>query len=182
MREVLGQIAGIVQPETGAMMRFEGFIFISSPRAATPLHFDPEYNILFLGAGAKTMILFPAADPRLSAKNFSKPISPRERVTCRGRMNGMRGRARFRSSQIKRSTSRSWRRTGCGLMKRFRSRYHSPGGATWSFHHDYDCRFNRRLRKIGLRPAAPRLYPANNRLKSYAYRALARVEKVLPAG
>lgn len=32
----------------------------------------------------------------------------------------------------------------------------------------------------GLNPAAPRLYPRNNRLKSYAQRALARIETRFP--
>ncbi len=47
----------------------------------------------------------------------------------------------------------------------------------WSFHHADACRFNARLRRMGLRPASPRLYPANNLLKSYGQRALSRMER-----
>ena len=47
----------------------------------------------------------------------------------------------------------------------------------WSFHHADACRFNRRLRARGLSPRSPRLYPANNRLKSLTERALTRIER-----
>jgi len=70
MRDVLGQIEDIVRPQTGEMMRFEGFVFISSPQAVTPLHFDPEYNILFQARGSKTMTLFPQADPEIISPEF----------------------------------------------------------------------------------------------------------------
>src|SRR6188474_2352900 len=41
MRAVLAEIEPVVGRETGPMMRLEGFIFVSSPEAVTPLHFDP---------------------------------------------------------------------------------------------------------------------------------------------
>ena len=40
------------EPRTGAMLRFEGFIFISSPRAVTPLHFDLTHYELLAELGA----------------------------------------------------------------------------------------------------------------------------------
>ncbi|NRD89145.1 hypothetical protein C8024_06305 [Sphingopyxis sp. BSNA05] len=53
MHDVLAAIEPVVEPRTGKMMRLEGFIFISSPRAVTPLHFDPDYNILFQRVAAR---------------------------------------------------------------------------------------------------------------------------------
>ena len=50
------------------------------------------------------------------------------------------------------------------------------------FHHVDACRFNSRLRKLGLRPSSPQLYPADNRLKSYSQRALVRAERMMGRG
>lgn len=182
MRDVLAQIEDIVKPKTGEMIRFEGFIFISSPHAVTPLHFDPEYNILFQARGSKTMTLFPPADPDIISQEFfeayfaggSRNLPWRDEWNARARpISILPGEAIYvpilaphwvqTHDEVSVSLSLTWR-------------------SEWSFHHADACRFNRRLRKIGLSPAAPRLYPANNRLKSYGHRALTRVEKVLPAG
>lgn len=175
MRDVLGEIAPIVEPRTGAMLRFEGFIFVSSPRAVTPLHFDPEYNILFQARGAKTMTLFPTADPDIVAPEFfeayfaggPRNLPWRDEWQARAREISIRpGEAIYvpilaphwvqTHDAVSISLSLTWR-------------------SEWSFHHADACRFNRRLRRIGLRPAPPRLFPADNRFKSYGQRALARL-------
>ncbi len=44
------------------MHRREGFIFISSPRAVTPFHIDPEYNFLLQIRGTKTVNMWDPAD------------------------------------------------------------------------------------------------------------------------
>jgi hypothetical protein len=40
----------------------EGYIFLSSPRAVTPYHMDPEYNFLLQVCGTKTVYVFDGAD------------------------------------------------------------------------------------------------------------------------
>jgi hypothetical protein len=181
MREVLGEIEPLVESRTGAMMRLEGFIFISSPRAVTSLHFDPEYNILFQARGSKTMTLFPTADPDIIGQPFfeqyfaggPRNLPWREEWTARGRAIDIApGEAIYvpilaphwvqTHDAVSVSLSLTWR-------------------SEWSFHHADACRFNRRLRARGLNPAAPRLYPRNNRLKSYAQRALTRIEARFPS-
>lgn len=57
--EVLGSIAPITEPHTGELLKPEAFLFISSPGLLTPLHFDPEYNILFQIAGQKRFSVLP---------------------------------------------------------------------------------------------------------------------------
>jgi hypothetical protein len=179
LREVLGQIENIVRPKTGEMMRFEGFIFISSPRAVTPLHFDPEYNILFQARGSKTMTLFPAADPDIISQEFFEAYfagGPRN-LPWRDEWN-----ARAKPISIQPGEAiyvpilaPHWVQTHDEVSVSLSLTWRSE----WSFHHADACRFNGRLRRIGLRPAAPRLYPENNRLKSYGQRALARLERRL---
>lgn len=179
MREVLSEIEPIVESATGPMMRLEGFIFVSSPKAVTPLHFDPEYNILFQARGVKTMTLFPAADPAIIGDPFfeayfaggPRNLPWRDEWGARGNPIAIGpGEAIFVPilaphlvrvhDEVSVSLSLTWR-------------------SEWSCHHADACRFNRRLRTLGLRPASPRLYPRNNRLKSYGHRALSRVEGAL---
>lgn len=178
MRDVLGQIEPIVEPRTGAMMRLEGFIFISSPRAVTSLHFDPEYNILFQARGSKTMTVFPTADPDIIGDPFfeqyfaggPRNLPWRDEWAARGTPIAIEpGEAIYvpilaphwvqTHDAVSVSLSLTWR-------------------SEWSFHHADACRFNRRLRARGLTPRSPRLYPADNRIKSYAERAIARIERV----
>jgi hypothetical protein len=175
MREVLSEVEPIVRRATGPMMRLEGFIFVSSPDAVTPLHFDPEYNILFQARGTKTMTVFPAADPDIIGDPFFEQYfagGPRnlpwqDDWAARGTpIHIGPGEAIYvpilaphwvkTHGEVSVSLSLTWR-------------------SEWSFHHADACRFNRRLRGMGLRPASPRLFPRDNRLKSYAQRALARI-------
>jgi len=177
MREVLAEIEPVVGASTGPMMRLEGFIFVSSPDAVTPLHFDPEYNILFQARGSKTMTVFPTADPDIIGDPFFEQYfagGPRnlpwqEDWAARGKpIQISPGEAIYvpilaphwvkTHGEVSVSLSLTWR-------------------SEWSFHHADACRFNRRLRARGLSPASPRLFPADNRLKSYAERALARIER-----
>lgn len=179
MRDVLREIEPIVEPVTGAMMRLEGFIFISSPRAVTPLHFDPEYNILFQARGSKTMTLFPPGDREIISDPFfeqyfaggPRNLPWRDEWAARGQaISIVPGEAIYvpllaphwvqTHDEVSISLSLTWR-------------------SEWSFHHADACRFNRRMRRIGLRPRSAAIYPKNNRLKSYAQRALTRVDRIL---
>lgn len=56
----LAEIAPAAAKSTGAMFRKIGFIFISSPNAVTPLHLDPEHNILMHLRGEKRMTIYPS--------------------------------------------------------------------------------------------------------------------------
>lgn len=64
---LLAELAPTVRATTGEMLTPQGFIFISSPGAVTPFHFDPEHNILVHLRGAKTMTVYPAGDARFAA-------------------------------------------------------------------------------------------------------------------
>jgi len=182
MRDILGEIEPVVLPKTGEMLRLEGFIFISSPHAVTSLHFDPEYNILFQARGSKTMTLFPTADPQIIGDRFFEAYfagGPRnlpwfpEREKDGHAIRIVPGEAIYVPilaphlvkvhEEVSISLSLTWR-------------------SEWSFHHADACRFNARLRRMGLRPSSPRLFPADNRLKSYGQRALARLERLTARG
>ncbi|MBU1607403.1 MAG: cupin-like domain-containing protein, partial [Alphaproteobacteria bacterium] len=63
---LLGELRGEIEARTGAMLRPQGFVFISSPDAVTPYHFDPEHNILLQVKGSKVIPQFPAGDARFA--------------------------------------------------------------------------------------------------------------------
>ena len=60
--------------------RPQGFIFVSSPDAVTPYHFDPEHNILLQLRGTKTMTVFPAGDARFSPDRVHENTTPAARA------------------------------------------------------------------------------------------------------
>ena len=59
---LLEELRPQIEVRTGAMIMTQGFIFISSPGAMTPYHFDPEHNILLQVRGSKVMTQFPAGN------------------------------------------------------------------------------------------------------------------------
>ncbi len=65
MAEVLEALRPVIEPATGPAVQAESFVFVSSPRAVTPFHMDPEHNVLCQVRGAKTMTVFPSDDPEV---------------------------------------------------------------------------------------------------------------------
>lgn len=169
---LLDEIRPQIEAKTGAMLRPQGFIFISSPNAVTPYHFDPEHNILLQLKGRKTMTQFPAGDARFAPDTVHESYhagGARELVwddsfaPSGTELTIAAGEALFvpvmaphfvrNSPESSLSLSITWR-------------------SDWSFE-EADARgLNRVMRQFGLAPAAPQRWPGSNRGKAYAYRAL----------
>jgi hypothetical protein len=68
-RELLDRCVDEVLEQAGSPLSGVGqraaFIFVSSPRAVTPYHIDPEHNFLLQIRGSKTMNVFPESDRSL---------------------------------------------------------------------------------------------------------------------
>ena len=172
---LLGELKPSIEAKTGEMLRPQGFVFISSPDAVTPYHFDPEHNILLQLAGTKTMTQFPAGDAAYAPDEVhetyhsggARELTWRDALADGGTEFALSpGEALFvpvmaphfvrngPSSSI--SLSITWR-------------------SDWSFA-EADARgFNRMARRVGLSPAAPGRWPATNRTKALAYRAMRRL-------
>ncbi len=172
LHSLLDELRGEIEAKTGAMLRPQGYVFISSPNAVTPYHFDPEHNILLQLSGSKVMTQFPAGDPKyapdqvhesyhaggareltwsddLAEGGLDFALSPGEAVYVPVMAphfvrNGP-------ASSI--SLSITWR-------------------SDWSFAEAEARGFNRLLRKYGIAPAAPGRWPASNYGKSLTYRVL----------
>ncbi len=67
LNDLLGELRGEIEAKTGEMLTPQAFIFISSPNAVTPYHFDPEHNILLQITGSKVMTQYPAGDTRFAS-------------------------------------------------------------------------------------------------------------------
>jgi hypothetical protein len=177
LHDVLAELRPRIEPVTGEILKPVAFLFISSPKAVTPLHFDPEYNILFQIRGTKTMTLFPAEDGEIVTQQF------REKY-YRGGPRNLPWRNEFaeRGRKIHIGPGEAiyvpilaphWVKThgevSVSLSLTWRSR--------WSFQQEDAHRFNSRLRRVGLDPAPPRFFPRGNLAKSIVQRALDRVER-----
>ncbi|MEM6476044.1 MAG: transcriptional regulator [Pseudomonadota bacterium] len=169
---LLGEIREEIEAKTGAMLTPQGFIFISSPNAVTPYHFDPEHNILLQVSGSKVMTQFPAGDPRFAPDAVHESYhtgGPRELTWDEAFLDSARpfplgpGDAVYvpvmaphfvrngPSSSI--SLSITWR-------------------SEWSYAESDARALNHLLRTRGLTPTAPGRWPHSNRAKAYTFRAL----------
>ncbi len=173
LETTLAEIEPIVIAKTGEMLTLQGFIFISSPSAVTPFHFDPEHNILLQIRGEKTMTVFPATDETIVSPQaheafhlgqHHRNLGWKDEFATKGtEFSLVPGEAIHvpvkaphwvkNGPQVSISLSVTWR-------------------SAWSYEEADARAFNHLLRKFGGRPASPKRLPAHNRAKSVAYRAI----------
>jgi oxalate decarboxylase/phosphoglucose isomerase-like protein (cupin superfamily) len=172
----LAEIEPLVRERTGGMLGQEGFIFVSSPGSVTPFHFDPEHNILLQIRGEKTMTVFPADDEAIVSPRAHEAFHMgqhhrnqiwRDEYAAKGEaVKLMPGQAIYVPVKAP-----HWVQNGASVSISLSITWRSE----WSYE-EADARgFNRMFRRIGLHPASPARYPARNRVKSLAYRAMRRL-------
>lgn len=172
---LLGELKPLIEARTGAMLRPQGFVFISSPDAVTPYHFDPEHNILLQLVGSKVMTQFPAGVDRYAPDTTHESYhtgGPRE--------------LKWHDALASGGTAFPLA-AGEALMVPVMAPHHVKNGpassislsitwrSDWSFEEaDARC-WNGLLRRWGLSPRAPARFPGRNRAKAYAWRAWRRI-------
>lgn len=169
---LLEEIRPEIEAATGAMLNPQGFIFISSPGAVTPYHFDPEHNILLQIRGSKVMTQFPAGDTRFVPDEFHETYhsgGPRE--------------LKWDDAMLPHGTDFP---IGPGealfvpvMAPHFVKNGHSASvslsitwRSEWSYRESEARTLNAILREKGFKPRAPGRFPHQNYVKSYAYRVL----------
>jgi hypothetical protein len=169
---LLGELKPAIEARTGAMLRPQGYIFVSSPDAVTPYHFDPEHNILLQLRGTKVMTQFPAGNAQFA------PDETHEGYHTGGHRNLV-----WREELAAGGTQ--WPLApGEALFVPVMAPHHVKNGSApsislsitwrsdWSFAEADARAFNSVLRRIGLRPRAPGRFPAQNRGKAFVWRAM----------
>ncbi len=175
---LLAEIRPILESKTGKMLRPQGFIFVSSPSAMTPYHFDPEHNILLQLRGEKTMTVFPAGNEKFAPAKSHESYhtgGPRNLVwqddfADHGQAFHLTpGKAIFvpvmaphfvrNGSQSSISLSITWR-------------------SDWSFAEADAHAFNHMLRGWGMSPKAPGRFPNHNKGKAMSWRILRKLHLV----
>ena len=176
LREALGELAAIVTTRTGAMHQLEGFVFISSPGSVTPFHFDPEHNILLQLRGTKTMTVFPGGDERLLSAEAQEAfhlgqhhrnLPWRENFAALGEAVAL---VPGDAIHVPVKTPH-WVQNGPAPSISLSITWRSE----WSYAEADARAFNRVLRGMGVRPQRPGAFPARNRGKALAWRALRRL-------
>jgi quercetin dioxygenase-like cupin family protein len=179
LEETLAQLEPVVKPITGPMLKMEGFIFISSPGAVTPFHFDPEHNILLQIRGSKTMTVFPAGDETIARGELHEAFHMgghrnlpwRDEFTPSGTAFVLTpGEAIYVPVKAP-----HWVKNGPEPSISFSITWRSE----WSYREEQAHALNRLLRQTGLNPAPPARFPGQNLVKSVAYRAVAKAERAL---
>lgn len=178
---LLAELKPHIEAKTGAMLRPQGFVFISSPNAVTPYHFDPEHNILLQLVGSKVMTQFPAGDPRFAPDTTHESYhsgGPRELVwrdelAAGGREFLLGPGDALMVPVMAPHFVRNGPASSISLSITWRS--------DWSFAEaDARC-WNGILRKAGLSPRAPQRWPRANRGKALAFRAWRRLTRASQA-
>ncbi len=173
--EILDEIEPITRAKTGAMLKREAFIFISSPHSVTPFHFDPEHNILLQLRGTKTMTQFPPNDESLVSgeeherfhRGGHRNLPWSDDFASKGRAFDLEpGQAVYVPVKAP-----HWVKNGPELSISFSITWRSD----WTYA-EADARgMNHLLREVGLTPAAPGRYPSRNTAKSVAYRVIRKI-------
>lgn len=174
---LLTELKPHIEEKTGRMLKPQGYIFVSSPNAVTPYHFDPEHNILLQLRGTKVMTQFPAGDPRFA------PDETHEGYHTGGHRNLV-----WRDELAAGGTE--WPlKPGDALFVPVMAPHHVKNGpavsislsitwrSDWSFAEADARAFNGVLRKVGMRPAAPGRFPAENKAKALAWRAIRKLTR-----
>ena len=178
LAEALAELEPLVRPATGTMLKQEAFVFISSPDAVTPFHFDPEHNILLQVRGRKTITIFPAGDEGLASDEAHEAfhngghrnLAWRDEFAGRGEpFELVPGAAVYVPVKAP-----HWVRNGPEVSVSLSITWRSE----WSYREEYARRMNAVLRKAGLRPSSPRRYPHQNHLKSLGYRVIDKARRV----
>ena len=178
LHETLAGLEPVVSPVTGRMLKMEAFVFISSPGAVTPFHFDPEHNILLQVLGEKVITIFPPADEEIVDGRLHEAFHMgghrnlpwRDDFAARGQpVTLCPGDAVYVPVKAP-----HWVKNGPDVSISLSITWRSE----WSYREEYAHRMNAVLRQAGLDPALPGRYPRQNHLKSLGYRVIDKARRV----
>lgn len=172
LADLLEELRPQIEARTGKMMMTQAFVFVSSPNAVTPYHFDPEHNILLQLRGSKVMTQFPAGDARYAPDEIHegyhtggpRELTWREELSRGGREFGIAAGEALFVPVMAPHFVRNGPEPSISLSITWRSE--------WSFAEADARAFNGVLRRIGITPRRTGRWPARNRAKAIGWRVL----------
>ncbi len=179
----LAEILPVIDPVTGAMDKLEAFIFVSSPDAVTPYHFDPEHNILLQIRGQKTMTVFPPDDPELAAPEAHETFHLGEHHRNLPWRDGFAAKGTAFTLTPGKAIhvpvkAPHWVKNGPEVSISLSVTWRSD----WSANEASARLANHYLRKLGLEPKSPGRFPERNMAKAIAHRAYAKAVRTVKKG
>jgi len=169
-------IAPVIAIATGKALRREAFIFVSSPGSVTPLHFDPEHNVLLQLRGSKRVQVYADPDHRLVSPELHEDFHA-----------GLRHRNLPWTSAFDEPGHVIELTPGDALHIPLMTPHLVRNGPevsislsiTWRSAHSFllaDAHgFNALVRRAGFSPRPPEAFPGRNATKAYAFRAMRRL-------
>ncbi len=179
--ELAAELEPIVARTTGRMLKVDGLIFVASPEAVTPFHFDPEHNVLMQVRGTKEVSIFPAFDEAVVSEqshedlhlNGHMNLPWRDEIAALGQ-GFMLSPGDAVSLPFK---APHWVRNGAEISVSLSVTWQSD----WTYAEADARMMNIAMRNWGLKPRVLRPFPASNRAKSLAWRAIRRVRGITEA-
>lgn len=170
LEALLGELKPDIEAKTGRMMKTQGFIFVSSPDAVTPYHFDPEHNILMQLVGSKTMVQFPAGHADYAPDRVHETYHTGGARELKWSDDLAAGGTEFPlepgDALFVPVMAPHWVKVGpmpaISLSITWRSE--------WSYEEADARAFNALLRRAGINPRAPGRWPRRNTAKAIAWR------------
>jgi len=170
--DVIRELEPAIVPRTGAIHSPQAFVFVSSPGAVTPYHFDPEHNILMQIRGTKVMTQFPpdseAHAPSTLHESYhtggGRELIWHEELLAAGREFALAPGQGLMVPVMAPHFVRNGPEPSVSLSITWRSE--------WSYNEGAAHAFNGVLRGLGLHPARPGRWPHQNRAKALGWRLL----------
>lgn len=163
-------------PWFGSLLAVETYIFISGHGRVTPLHFDPEYNILFQLFGEKRFTVLPAEErflPQIINETYHRDGNNLLPWQAEYGQAGATYRLGPGDAVYMPYKGPHWVQVdGGGPSISLSVTWRTPA----SLDHDNACHFNAWLRRLGVTPRPARPLPSRPRLKALAYRGLRRMK------
>jgi len=175
LMELLEELRPTIEARTGAMLKPQGFVFVTSPDGVTPYHFDPEHNILLQIMGSKQMTMFPGGDPRFAPDETHESYHTggprdlfwRDDMRSHGKVWSLSPSEALYVPVMSPHFVQNGPAPSVSLSITWRSE--------WSFAEADARAFNSVLRNLGIKPRAPGRWPATNRAKAFAWRLVRRI-------
>lgn len=176
LADLLEELRPQIEARTGKMMMTQAFVFVSSPNAVTPYHFDPEHNILLQLRGSKVMTQFPAGDAKYAPDEIHegyhtggpRELTWREELSRGGREFGIAAGEALFVPVMAPHFVRNGPEPSISLSITWRSE--------WSFAEADARAFNGVLRRIGVTPRRTGRWPARNLAKAIGWRVLRKLK------